>query len=129
MVGLHAQVDLLGKLAKLLNVVAQIHALRVLALIPIERIEINKLGLRGITWHSLRHSHATLLDAVGASLGTVQALLGHSTSEITRELYLHAIPEDQLRAVARVESLVFGRNRTQTDSTLSSAQSSTVVSN
>lgn len=28
-------------------------------------------------------------------LGTVQALLGHSTSEITRKVYLHAIPEDQ----------------------------------
>jgi integrase len=25
-----------------------------------------KLGLHGITWHSLRHSHATLLDSVGA---------------------------------------------------------------
>jgi integrase len=80
-----------------------------------------KLGLHGITWHSLRHSHATLLDSVGAPLGTVQALLGHSTSEITREVYLHAIPEDQRRAVARVESLVFGFNRTQTDSTSSPA--------
>ena len=25
-----------------------------------------KLGLLGITWHSLRHAHATLLDAAGA---------------------------------------------------------------
>jgi integrase len=72
-----------------------------------------KLGLSGITWHSLRHSHATLLDAAGAPLGTVQALLGHSTSDITREIYLHAIPEDQRRAVAGVEALVFGLNRTQ----------------
>ena len=88
----------------------------------------NKLALHGITWHSLRHSHATLLDAVGAPLGTVQALLGHSTSEITREVYLHAIPEDQRKAVAGVESLVFGLNRTQMDSTLSSAQNSAVVS-
>ncbi|HKW65570.1 MAG TPA: site-specific integrase [Candidatus Acidoferrum sp.] len=72
-----------------------------------------KLGLHGITWHSLRHSHATLLDAVGAPLGTVQALLGHSTSEITREVYVHAIPEDQRRAVAGVESLVLGFKRTQ----------------
>ncbi len=80
-----------------------------------------KLGLHGITWHSLRHSHATLLDSVGAPLGTVQALLGHSTSEITREVYLHAIPEDQRRAVAGVESLVFGLNRTQMDSTSSPA--------
>ncbi len=52
---------------------------------------------------------------MGAPLGTVQALLGHSTSEITREVYLPAIPEDQRRAVAGVESLVFGLNRTQTD--------------
>lgn len=88
----------------------------------------NRLGLCGITWHSLRHSHATLLDAVGAPLGTVQALLGHSTSEITREVYLHAIPDDQRRAVAGVEALVFGHNRTQTDSTLSQVQNSAVVS-
>lgn len=87
-----------------------------------------KLGLQGITWHSLRHSHATLLDSVGTPLGTVQALLGHSTSEITREVYLHAIPEDQRRAVAGVESLVFGFNRTQTDSSLSPAENSAVVS-
>jgi integrase len=80
-----------------------------------------KLGLDGITWHSLHHSHATLLDSVGAPLGTVQALLGHSTSEITRDVYLHAIPEDQRRAVTGVESLVFGFNRTQMDSTSSPA--------
>src|SRR6266404_9962874 len=55
-------------------------------------------------------------------LGTVQAPLGHSTSEIAREVYLHAIPEDQRRAVAGVESLFFGLNRTQMDPTLSSAQ-------
>ena len=89
----------------------------------------NKLGFYGITWHSLRHSHATLLDAVGAPLGTVQALLGHSTSEITREVYLHAIPDDQRRAVAGVESLVFESNRTQTDSTLAVAENGVVVSN
>jgi integrase len=80
-----------------------------------------KLGLHGITWHSLRHCHATLLDSVGAPLGTVQALLGHSTPQITQEVYLHAIPEDQRKAVAGVEALVFGLNRTQMDSTSSSA--------
>ncbi|MHB8753501.1 MAG: tyrosine-type recombinase/integrase [Candidatus Acidiferrales bacterium] len=75
-----------------------------------------KAGLQGITWHSLRHSHATLLDATGAPLGTVQALLGHSTSEITREIYLHAISDDQRKAVAGVEALVFGLKRTQVPS-------------
>ncbi|MGC1107014.1 MAG: tyrosine-type recombinase/integrase [Candidatus Acidiferrales bacterium] len=82
-----------------------------------------KLELGGITWHSLRHSHATMLDATGAPLGTVQALLGHSSSEITREVYLHAIPEDQRKAVAGVEMLVFGPNRTQvSDGSQTSAQ-------
>ncbi len=88
----------------------------------------NKLGMHEITWHSLRHSPATMLDASGASLGTVQALLGHSTSEITREVYLHAIPEDQRRAVECVESLILGLNRTQTDSTSGFPKMSEVVS-
>jgi len=67
-----------------------------------------KLGLPGVTWHLLRHSHATMLDVVGTPLGTMQSLLGHSTPDITREIYLHAIPEEQRRAVESVERLVFG---------------------
>ena len=72
-----------------------------------------KLGLSGVTWHLLRHSHATMLDGVGTPIGTMQALLGHSAPEITREIYLHAIPEEQRRAVERVERLVFGPKWTQ----------------
>jgi hypothetical protein len=67
-----------------------------------------ELGLPKITWHSLRHCHATLLDAVGAPLGTVQALLGHASSEVTRQIYLHAIPAEQRRAVEGVEKLLIG---------------------
>jgi integrase len=72
-----------------------------------------KLGLPGVTWHLLRHSHATMLDSVGTPLGTMQSLLGHSTPEITREIYLHPIPEEQRRAVESVERLVFGPKWTQ----------------
>ncbi len=67
-----------------------------------------RLGLPGVTWHLLRHSHATMLDLVGTPIGTMQSLLGHSTPDITREIYLHAIPEEQRRAVESVERLVFG---------------------
>ncbi|HEV2304727.1 MAG TPA: site-specific integrase [Candidatus Acidoferrales bacterium] len=73
----------------------------------------NKLGLPRITWHGLRHCHATLLDAVGAPLGTVQALLGHASPEITRQIYLHAIPAEQRRAVEEVEKLLVGPKWTQ----------------
>jgi integrase len=49
-----------------------------------------------------------MLDLVGTPIGTMQSLLGHSTPDITREIYLHAIPEEQRRAVESVERLVFG---------------------
>lgn len=73
----------------------------------------SELGLPHITWHALRHCHATLLDAVGAPLGTVQALLGHASPEITRKVYLHSIPEEQRRAVENVEKLLIGPKWTQ----------------
>jgi integrase len=66
------------------------------------------LGISRVTWHLLRHSHATMLDGVGTPIGTMQSLLGHSSPEITREIYLHAIPEEQRRAVESVERLVLG---------------------
>ena len=68
------------------------------------------LGLTRLTLHLLRHSHATMLDSVGAPLGTVQALLGLARSEITSEVYVHAIPEDQRRAVEGVERMVLDPN-------------------
>ncbi len=72
-----------------------------------------QLSLPVATWHWLRHCHATMLDAVGAPLGTVQAQLGHSTSELTRRVYVHSIPEDQRRAVESVERLLSGPKWTQ----------------
>ena len=69
----------------------------------------------GVSWHWLRHANATLLDAVGTPLGTVQALLGHSSSEITREVYLHSIPADARAAVEKVEELLHRRKLTQVE--------------
>ena len=67
---------------------------------------LQEAGIVGVTWHWLRHANATLLDAVGTPLGTVQALLGHSSPEITREVYLHSIPADARAAVEKVEDLL-----------------------
>src|SRR5260370_36081345 len=66
-----------------------------------------KLNLPVISWHSFRHTHATLLGEVGESLRTAQAILGHSDLKTTLNIYTHAIPESQKRAVARVAGLVF----------------------
>jgi integrase len=63
------------------------------------------LGLTGVNWHWFRHAHATLLDSTGAPIGTTQALLGHSSSETTRENYIHSVPADARKAVEDVEGL------------------------
>jgi integrase len=60
-----------------------------------------------ISWHSFRHTHATLLGEVGESLKTAQALLGHSDLQTTLNTYMHVIPESQRRAVDRVAGILF----------------------
>ncbi len=64
------------------------------------------LSLPLVTWHSFRHTHATLLAEVGESLKTAQSLLGHSDLETTLNIYAHPIPESQRRAVERVAEIL-----------------------
>jgi integrase len=54
-----------------------------------------------------------LLDSVGTPLGTVHAILGHSSPEITREVYLHSLPAGAREAVEKLEALLIGSKRTQ----------------
>jgi integrase len=66
-----------------------------------------ELGLPVVGWHSLRHTHATLLGEVGESLRTAQAILCHSDLKTTLNVYTHAIPESQKRAVEKVAGSLF----------------------
>jgi integrase len=59
------------------------------------------------SWHSFRHSHATLLSEAGESLKTAQAILGHSDLKTTLNIYTHAVPESERRAVERVAGILF----------------------
>jgi len=65
------------------------------------------LELPLVTWHSFRHTRATLLGEVGESLKTAQALLGHSDLKTTLNVYTHGIPESQKRAVDKVAEILF----------------------
>jgi len=69
------------------------------------------LKLTGVNWHWFRHAHATLLDSTGAPIGTTQALLGHSSSDITRGTYIHSVPADARQAVEEVEKLFGTRGK------------------
>lgn len=60
-----------------------------------------------VSWHSFRHTHATLLTEVGESIKTAQALLGHSDLGTTLNTYAHVIPDSQRRAVEKVAGVLF----------------------
>ncbi|MCI2238080.1 site-specific integrase [Kineococcus sp. TRM81007] len=54
---------------------------------------VRKAGVPVIRLHDLRHTHASLALAAGIDVKIVSARLGHSTSAITRDLYMHVVPE------------------------------------
>jgi len=67
----------------------------------------SKLGLRPISWHVLRHSHATWLSESGATIRAAQDILGQADVETTLRVYTHSVPESKRLAVSNVAALLF----------------------
>lgn len=67
-----------------------------------------RLGL-AVTFHSLRHTHATQLLVAGAHPRTMQERLGHASVALTLDIYSHVT--DQLRddAAEKIDSVLRGR--------------------
>jgi integrase len=65
-----------------------------------------KIGMPSLSWHTLRRTHATLLQASGASLKDAQAQLGHSKMSTTLEVYTLPIPSHLRLAVENLAQLV-----------------------
>ena len=53
---------------------------------------------KGVSLHTLRHSHASQLLSGGASLPTVSKRLGHTDVHTTATIYSHALPKDDRTA-------------------------------
>jgi integrase len=51
-------------------------------------------GLNGVTPHTLRHTAGSLALASGATVVTVQKLLGHQSPVMTMSVYSHMLPDD-----------------------------------
>ena len=60
-----------------------------------------KVGLHGVSLHSLRHSHASILLSKGVPPAVVSQRLGHADQNITLSIYSHALPADA-RAAEKV---------------------------
>ncbi len=61
-----------------------------------------RLKMPRVGWHTFRHTHATLLNELGESAKTAQAILGHSDIQTTLQVYTHAVPESVSRAEERL---------------------------
>ena len=56
-------------------------------------------------FNSLRHTYATKLFEKGVLLKIVSELLGHSSIDITADIYTHVMPKEKIDAVERLNSL------------------------
>lgn len=57
-----------------------------------------------ITFHSLRHTHATMMLTLGVDLYTVSKLLGHTNIQTT-QIYAKLVDESKKKAVALIPNI------------------------
>lgn len=62
--------------------------------------------LPSIRFHDLRHSNATALIQAGVNPRVVQQRLGHSDVNITLNTYTHVLPEMDIEAAAKLDSII-----------------------
>ena len=64
-------------------------------------------GLDRVTWHQLRHIHASVLHDIGVPAKIAQQQLGHASVETTPNFYTHVIPDTHRRAIESLEEALF----------------------
>lgn len=67
-----------------------------------------KLGLN-VRFHDLRHTHATLLLARNTHPLVAAQRLGHSTTQMTLDVYSHVLPGMQMQAIAGLTRRSWGK--------------------
>lgn len=63
---------------------------------------INKTDVKPISFHAFRHTHASLLFASGVTMKEVQVRLGHSSIQMTMDIYTHVTQEKQTETVEKL---------------------------
>ena len=63
-----------------------------------------KRKLPGVTFHALRHSHASALIAAGLEVVSVSRRLGHGTPTVTLNVYAHVFRQTDATAAEAIEN-------------------------
>ena len=58
-----------------------------------------RAGLTGVTFHTLRHTTASLLISQGTPITTVSGILGHASTQMTLNVYGHLYKDDATKYV------------------------------
>src|SRR5699024_11866294 len=75
-----------------------------------------KSGVKKISFHGLRHTHATLLLMDGVHPKIVQESLGHQSIETTIDTYSHVIPGIQEIAATSIQKSLHTESEKETNS-------------
>ena len=70
------------------------------------KVLLNKIGMRIIRFHDLRHTCATLLVMNGISLLLVSKWLGHSSLAVTEKYYLHFDVKAQIESAIKMGEIL-----------------------
>lgn len=68
-------------------------------------------NLPEVRFHDLRHSHATFLLMQGVPLKVISELMGHSSTNITQDIYSHVLLQMQQQAADAVDDILNEKKR------------------
>ncbi|HHY47493.1 MAG TPA: site-specific integrase [Firmicutes bacterium] len=71
---------------------------------------LRKHGISDVSFHKLRHTHASLLLNAGINPKVIQERLGHSSISVTMDIYGHLMPGMQEQAADKTEE-IFGHSK------------------
>jgi len=86
---------------------------------------LERAGLRRIRIHDLRHTYASRLIANGESLAYVRDQMGHSSIQVTVDIYGHLVPGSNRQAVERLDRTVENLELAGKSATIRNRQSET----
>jgi integrase len=67
---------------------------------------VERVGVRALSLHALRHTHATMLLGENVHPKVVSERLGHATVGITLDTYSHVLPTMQEEAARKLDALL-----------------------
>ena len=68
---------------------------------------------KDVTFHSIRHAHATYLLKSGVNVKVVSERLGHSSTSVTMDIYAHALPSMQDTAIKAIDEIFWNHYKNQ----------------